>query len=129
MLGLVDLPTWQTQRGELEKQSEGYARQFEIPSSDFQVPITEALWFSNNPSVENDLLGDGRDKLVGYLKQFDSDAEVSIRACRIVLSRPPNADEHSMLTEYLGARADRRPQAIGQLVWALMSSPEFRFNH
>ncbi|MEM7316971.1 MAG: DUF1553 domain-containing protein, partial [Planctomycetota bacterium] len=129
LLGLASPEPWNEKRIALEQQSEGFAKQFEIPSADFQVPITEALWFSNNPSVQRDLLGSGRDKLVGYLNDFDSDSEIVIRACRAILSRPPNADEHAMLSEYLAARSDRREQAIGQMIWALVSSPEFRFNH
>ena len=34
-----------------------------------------------------------------------------------------------MVRFYLGARGDRRDQAIQQWVWALLTSAEFRFNH
>ncbi len=129
MVGYLDAENWPAKRAELEKQSEGQARQFEIPDDGFQVPISEALWFSNNASIQNDILGNSRQKLVGYLGGFDSDDEVSFRACKSILSRPPSGDQHQTITGYLAARADRREQAIRQVVWALMVSAEFRFNH
>ncbi len=133
LIGLVDAQadrqTWNPLRAELERQSEGYARQFDIPADGFQVSVSEALWFSNNPSVQNDLLSANGQKLVGYLKQLDSDAAVSMQACKSILSRPAGQDEQAMIVQYIVARPDRRQQAIAQVVWALLSSPEFRFNH
>ncbi|MCG8651143.1 MAG: DUF1553 domain-containing protein, partial [Pirellulales bacterium] len=127
--GTTDLETWQPKRAELEKRSEGHARRFAIPADGFQVSVEEALWFSNNPSAANDFLNGSRQKLVGYLKEFDSAAEVSYRVCRSILSRPPDAQQHALITEYIETRADRREEAIRQVVWALLSSSEFRFNH
>ena len=37
--------------------------------------------------------------------------------------------ETKALTAYLAARADRPAEAYRQLLWALIASPEFRFNH
>ncbi len=37
---------WSSKREQLEKQADGLARQLTIPDEDFQVPVTEALWFS-----------------------------------------------------------------------------------
>ncbi|MBY0514011.1 MAG: DUF1549 and DUF1553 domain-containing protein, partial [Gemmataceae bacterium] len=45
-----------------------------------------------------------------------------------VLSRPPTADEAKDVAELLAAAKDR-PAAINELVWALLASAEFRFNH
>jgi hypothetical protein len=46
-----------------------------------------------------------------------------------VLSRRPDPEEIETLVQYVNTREDRRPEAIGQIVWALVTSPEFRFNH
>ena len=119
---------WKTKREQLERQSDGLARQLTIPDEDFQVPVTEALWFSNNRWIEQDLFSDSSDRLIGHLKELP-DGQVVPAATRAVLSREPTADEQSALTEYLSARSDRRESAIKQMVWALVSSPEFRFNH
>ena len=50
-------------------------------------------------------------------------------AVRNVLSRPPDEDERRLLCGYLQRRTDRPEDACRQLVWALLTSPEFRFNH
>lgn len=128
MLGLLE-EDWAKRRTELERQSEGHARKFEIPEDGFQVSVSEALWFSNNASFQNDFLKNQSQKLVGYLQGFDSDVTVALRACEATLSRPPEGDELSAMTRFIADRSDRRDEAIQQVVWALMNSPEFRFNH
>jgi hypothetical protein len=48
-----------------------------------------------------------------------------------VLSREPTAEERSKLVEYVsqgGAAGDRR-KALGDLLWAMLNSPEFILNH
>ena len=45
LTGLVG-QDWPAKREQLEQQSDGLARQLVIPDDDFQVPVTEALWFS-----------------------------------------------------------------------------------
>ena len=45
-----------------------------------------------------------------------------------VLSRRPTADERSEVAELLKGATDRQ-KAINEMVWALVASAEFRFNH
>ncbi len=120
---------WTKTREQLEKQADGLARQLTIPDEDFQVPVTEALWFSNNQWIEKDLFNASGDRLIGYLKEINDDQAVVQAATRSVLSRDATEDEQKTLAEYLASRGDRREAAIKQIVWALVSSPEFRFNH
>ena len=129
LTGLVGNDTWGEQRDELEKQSEKTARLLTIPDDGFQVPVTEALWFSNNPSIQNDLLSGSNDRLVGYLKGMDSDTEALTAAFLAVLSRQPAEEESTMIQHYLSERGDRREEGMKQVVWALLATPEFRFNH
>jgi len=127
--GLTDTESWKDEREKLEKASEGIARQLQIPQEGFQVPVTEALWFSNNLSLQNDLLSSSNDRLVGYLKQTQSDDEAIVAAFTSVLCRTPTDVEKTAIQEYLSARTDRREDALKQVVWALLATPEFRFNH
>lgn len=120
---------WPAKREQLEKQADGLARQLTIPDEDFQVPVTEALWFSNNQWIEGDLFSGAGDRIIGYLKAISDDRQVVQAATLSVLSREATDEELNALSEYLGSRADRRESAIKQVVWALVSSPEFRFNH
>src|SRR5262245_20442166 len=43
--------------------------------------------------------------------------------------RPARAEEVKLLVSYLEARTDRPEAACQQVVWALLTSAEFRFNH
>ena len=91
--------------------------------------MAEALLFSNGKRIAGDLLADGPDRLVGRLKQTAAPAELIDLAVRNVLSRPPDDDEVRTLGAYLGQRTDRPEDACQQLVWALLTCSEFRFNH
>jgi len=46
-----------------------------------------------------------------------------------VLTRRPAEDEAKDVFEYLKGRDKDRPMALQELVWALLASAEFRFNH
>ncbi len=129
LLGRMDTQSWSEEREKLEKASEGIAKQLLIPNEGFQIPVTEALWFSNNLSLQNDLLSGSNDRLVGYLKQTESDDKAIVAAFISVLSRTPADEEKVAIQQYLAARSDRREEALQQMVWALMATSEFRFNH
>ncbi len=128
LLGL-DSDDWFDKREQLEKQADALARQLTLPDEDFQVPVTEALWFSNNVWIEKDLFSSAKDRLIGCLKDIEDDRQIIRVAIRSVLSREPTEDEVQVMGEYIAARKDRRESAIKQIVWSLVSSPEFRFNH
>jgi hypothetical protein len=128
-LGLEESENWTPRREQLERQADGLARQLTLPEDNFQVPVTESLWFSNHPSIDGDFLGTGNDRLIGHLKEIASPDEVAKMAVRTVLSRDPVDEELRSIATYLSSRSDRTEQALKQVVWALMGSPEFRFNH
>jgi hypothetical protein len=113
----------------LENSARGLASLFEQPRDDFQIGVAEALLFSNSDRIQREVLADGGDRLVGKLKDIrDTDLLVDT-AVRNVLSRPATAEEKKLLGDYVRARADRPAEAARQLVWALLSSSEFRFNY
>ena len=129
MQGMSDTDTWSAEREKLEKASEGIARKLLIPNEGFQVPVTEALWFSNNLSLQKDLLSTSKDRLVGYLKTLEANEDVASAAFTSILNRTPDAAETSAIVNYLAERQDRREDALKQVAWALLATPEFRFNH
>ena len=129
MRGMEDNDSWNVEREKLEKVSEGIARKLLIPTEGFQVPVTEALWFSNNLSLQKDLLSTSKDRLVGYLQTLETDDEVVSAAFASILNRTADAAEKIAIENYLAEREDRRDDALKQVVWALLATPEFRFNH
>ena len=46
-----------------------------------------------------------------------------------IFSRLPTEQETAQVTQYLNDRGKERPQAIQEMMWALVTSVEFRFNH
>jgi hypothetical protein len=113
----------------LESSAGGFARLFEQPGDDFQVGVSEALLFSNNDRIRKELLADGGDRLLGCLKQLKNGDEIIDLAVRTILCRPPRDEERKLLGDYLKQRGDRPAEAHWQIVWALLTSAEFRFNY
>ena len=107
----------------------GIASQLEQPTDDFQVGVGEALLFSNGDRVEREFLTDGGGSLLARMKTEKNESAAVDLMIRATLGRPAKDSEKKALTEYLAKRADRTPQAYRQILWALMTSPEFRFNH
>ena len=122
-------PDWKKRRTDLANAAAGFASQLEKPTADFQVSVDEALLFSNNSRIDGDYLRDSRDRLVGYLKEMKDDKALIETAFQSVLSRKPEAVELAAFQTYLTKRKDRRIEGIRQIAWALITSPELRFNH
>ncbi len=101
-----------------------------MPSaSDSQVGVGEALLFTNGDAIQKECLAEGGDRLVGRLLKIENLEQRSDVAVRAVLNRPARPDETSLLAEYMRKRGDRPGAAVQQVVWALLTSAEFRFNH
>ena len=113
----------------LENSGRGWNRYFPRPNDLFAVDVSEALFFSNNDRVSRDLVSTNGGKLAyRLLQEEDPNKQVEI-AFRSTLSRPPSEQEQKLFTQYLTERKDRIKDACSQIVWALMTSAEFRFNH
>jgi hypothetical protein len=109
--------------------SRDWARSFAPPGDDFQVSVTESLLLANDPRVEADFLGEGSDRIVGRLKQLKTPDEQVTAAFAAALGRKPDAEERTVLIEYLNERKDRPLEAVRQMVWSLVTGGEMRFNY
>jgi hypothetical protein len=126
----IDKPeNWAQRSRDLENRATGFAHQIEVPGENFQVSVSEALLFSNGPNVQNDYLAEGNDRLVGKLKTISDRGEMIQAAFWAILSRPATPEEVAGFQAYLEARPDRPVAALQQMVWALLTSSEFRFNY
>ncbi len=124
-----DSTAWNKQRIDLENQADGWSREFEQPGENFQVAVDEALFFSNNDRIMNDLLRDGGDRIVGKLKSIE-DVSKSIEQLWItVLNRKPSDEELQTATTWMQRENIERLDALRSLTWALLAGPELRFNH
>jgi hypothetical protein len=114
----------QLEKLEVEAQK-AFGQMIEPARDDLQIGVGESLKLSNDPAMLK-LTGDAL--VPALLKLPDRKAQID-EAVWTVLSRPPTAAEHELLGAFLERRKDRPADALSQVVWALLNSPEFRFNH
>jgi hypothetical protein len=112
----------------LEKSAENLASLFPQPGENFQVGVAEAMLFANNQGLQKELL-EGNGTLAARLKGEADLAHRADLAITAILCRPARPEEIQPLAEYMRRRADRDEAACQQIVWALLTSAEFRFNH
>jgi hypothetical protein len=72
---------------------------------------------------------EGPDSLVARMKAEPELAKRAELAVQTVLTRQPTADEIRVMVAYMQDRQDRPEAGCQQIVWALLTSAEFRFNH
>lgn len=101
-----------------EKQAAELPAMLDSTVDGYRPGVGEALFLSNNPLVQKRCLPEG-DNLAARLSGMKrSDARLDL-AFRTLLGRVPTANEREALTSV--------PPA--DLIWILMTSVEFRFNH
>ena len=111
-------------RGKLSE----FVRQYGGESGqEFQATVNQALFFGNGGVIDGWLKPAG-ENLVARLAKIDQDAQLAHAMYYAVLSRPASAEEVQQVATYGQGRQDK-PQAIAEMVWALLASTEFRFNH
>lgn len=114
---------------QFESAGRGMSGQFAMPGEKFQIGVSEALFFSNGDRVAKELLAEGNGTLLGrVLAEKDAEAAVKL-LIPAVLNRPATAEDIATLGGFLTARRDRRVEAHRQVLWAMCTGPEFRFNH
>lgn len=104
----------------------GNEREFQQPRVNHQVTANEALFFSNSEQFQKSYLAGG---LFRHLKEMTDADEMIKVAIWQTLGREPEDEECKLFAEYLDARSDHRDEACQQVIWALLSSSEFRFNY
>jgi hypothetical protein len=92
----------------------------------FQPGIREAFFLTNSPAFAGLVARGG---LVARLASMKDDGALVQEAYLHILTRLPTSEEVEKLRSYLQRRPDRRAAACEQIVWALLTSSEFRFNH
>lgn len=114
---------------QLEASARGFAGSIAQPTDNFQIGVSEALLFSNSDKVMKEFLGDGGGTLLGRVKAEKDAADGHKLLVRTTLARPATDAELKAFAEYAARRTDRPAEANRQMLWALLTCPEFRFNH
>lgn len=112
----------------IEKRASGLLASLDSRRRDYQTSVAEALFLSNNPAPWG-LISGGGDRFATQLAEIPDRRQLVAAAIRTILSREPGAEELNRLSAWLAGQGDDRLQAAEQLVWVLVTSAEFRFNH
>jgi hypothetical protein len=114
-------------RWEKEPEFDQIVEKFRPSGEAFQANATQALFVTFNPFMQK-LLQPGPGTLVQQLAAEKDPQQVARLAYLTILSRLPSAAETQEVHAYFASMPDRN-QASADLVWALITSAEFRFNH
>lgn len=121
---------------ELLNQLRGSVNQFVeqfggLAGEEFQATVNQALFLGNSP-VLNNWLSPADGTLVGKLKSIESGEAIADEVSLAVLSRPATLDEQREVQRLMAQQAQSpadRVAVLAELVWAVITSNEFRFNH
>ena len=95
---------------------------------DFQATVQQALYLTNGDLIRRLLKPEG-ESLTRRLLQLDDPQRLADEMYISILTRRPTSEETERVVQYLGTRDPQREAAIQEMVWALLTSNEFRFNH
>jgi len=113
----------------LEERARALTAPLDPRSDNFQSSVGEALFMSNNSEIQALALPQA-ENLAARLAALPDPARLVETAIWTVHGRPADAEERESLTRWVEERGpERRAEACGGLVWALVTSAEFRFNH
>jgi hypothetical protein len=100
----------------------------DAPSDRFQSSAGEALFMSNHAEVQR-LVQPAGNNLTARLAKIGAVGQLVDTAVGTVLGRPPEPQERAYLMQWVERQKQERAKTCGELVWALVTSAEFRFNH
>ena len=99
------------------------------PQDDFFATVDQALFLTNGGKVQ-EWLAPSEGNLVDRLSKLPEPEPLAEELYLSVLTRRPSELEIDRVTEYMAQRPEaERTAAATELVWALLTSAEFRFNH
>ena len=96
--------------------------------SEYQATVQEALFLKNGSRVISWIKPQGGN-LAERLLKLPTPPEVADELYLATMTRRPSASEVEQVAKHLTGREADRPVAIDEMIWALLSSAEFRFSH
>jgi uncharacterized protein DUF1549/uncharacterized protein DUF1553/Big-like domain-containing protein len=99
-----------------------------LPAGSPQPSLLEALHMMAGPAFNAKISREGG-RLSGLLRQNATDDEILEEFYVATLMRPPTKEEKSELLRFLAERSSRREETLAGLVWAILNSREFAYNH
>lgn len=94
------------------------------------VGVDDTLFFSNGKTLDQFLSeSHGESGLLHRISQLDSSEQQMEALFSTVYARQPTVEESSAVAAYLATRKSHIDQALQQVLWSLLTSAEFQFNH
>jgi hypothetical protein len=112
----------------IEKQAAELVKHLDLRTSEFQSSSGEALFLSNSEAVRKLVAAVGNN-LTARLAALADDRALVKAAFATILGRSPTAAESDRITSWMDRSRLERRAACADVVWALVTSAEFRFNH
>jgi hypothetical protein len=98
------------------------------PEEDFEATLEQTLFLKNGAQLRG-WLPPRPGNLCDRLTRLTDSAAVADELYLSMLTRFPSSEERQEVADYLAGRREDRSAALQELVWALLTSAEFRFNH
>jgi len=98
------------------------------PQDATEPTVHQALFITNGQPIQSWLAPSGAN-LAGRLAALTDPSAVAEELYLSLYSRRPTQDEREEVARHLERRGKERPAALQELVWAVLASTEFRFNH
>jgi hypothetical protein len=114
---------------QMESSAKGLASLLAQPTDNFQIGVGEALLFSNGDRIFKEFLTDHPGTTLGRVKSITDSKQAVEFLVRTAYGRSATAEELKALTDYIEKRKGREPEAYRQVLWALVTAPEFRFSY
>lgn len=116
----------------LQGSVEPFVRQFAgaagQPQDATEPTVHQALFLGNGQPIQSWLAPSG-DNLTARLAAMPDTSSLAEELYLSLYTRRPTEDERAEVARYLAGRGPERGPALQELVWALLASTEFRFNH
>ncbi|NNE92720.1 MAG: DUF1553 domain-containing protein [Verrucomicrobiales bacterium] len=90
--------------------------------------ISQALHLMNSPNIQTKLAHQNG-RLAALVQSQPNDSKLFEELYLTVYSRFPTAEETGYAAEYFSKKSDQRQKATEDLVWAMLNTMEFIFNH
>lgn len=102
----------------------------EVLPEENTTPMKNALFLSNNQAFDEFIrTSHSTDHLVPRLVAMESDNARIDTLFSIALGRSPTEDEQEQAIAFLQQKPEAIESSLDDLVWAIVTSAEFRFNH
>jgi len=112
-----------------ESSARGLAALLAQPTDNFQIGVGEALLFSNRDRIFKEYLTDSPGSTLGRVKTMTDSRRAVELLVKAAYGRSATAEESKALMAYVAKRKGREPEAYQQILWALVTAPEFRFSY